>query len=158
MRLTAGPLTAAAFAPYGDVLDAPVEPGRSYFEAGLGNGRPHARPSFSMSNRAPSAGLPVEVKELERHEFSSQTFVAIDAARWLVVVCPHAASGGPDIVRAVAFIAHGGQGVTYRPNTWHHGLTVLDRPARFAIFMWRDGTAGDEEFVAVTPFTIDAAA
>ena len=43
---------------------------------------------------------------------------------------------------------------TYRPDTWHHGLTVLDRPGRFAIFMWRDGTKGDEEFVPVPPFTI----
>jgi ureidoglycolate lyase len=156
MRLIARPLTTAAFAPYGDVLDAPHEPGRVYFEGGLGNARAHARPSFSMSHRAPIAGLPFDVTELERHEFSSQTFVAIDAARWLIVVCPHAATGGPDTSRAVAFMARGGQGVTYRANTWHHGLTVLDRPARFAVFMWRDGSAGDEEFVPVTPFTIDA--
>ena len=53
-----------------------------------------------------------------------------------------------------AFIATGKQGVTYRPDTWHHGLTVLDRPGRFAVFMWRDGGKGDEEFVPVPPFTI----
>ena len=34
-------------------------------------------------------GLPLEVKLLERHEFSSQTFVPLDVGRWLVV-CPHA--------------------------------------------------------------------
>ena len=45
-------------------------------------------------------------------------------------------------------------GMAYRPNTWHHGLTVLDRPGRFAVFMWRDGGKGDEEFVPVAPFTI----
>ena len=48
----------------------------------------------------------------------------------------------------------GKQGVTYKPNTWHHGLTVLDKPGRFAVFMWRAGTTGDEEFVPVEPFTI----
>ena len=53
-----------------------------------------------------------------------------------------------------AFIATGQQGVTYKPNTWHHGLTVLDKPGRFAVFMWRDGGKGDEEFVPVEPFTI----
>jgi len=53
-----------------------------------------------------------------------------------------------------AFIATGKQGVTYKPNTWHHGLTVLDKPGRFAVFMWRDGTKGDEEFVPVEPFII----
>jgi ureidoglycolate lyase len=157
MTLITKPLTAEAFAPYGDVLAAPAEPGRLYFEAGLGNGRSQARPSLSMVRRAPVAGgLPLEVKLLERHEYSSQTFVPLDEARWLIVVCPHATTGGPDPARAVAFIAGAGQGVTYRPNTWHHGLTVLDRPARFAVFMWRDGTAGDEEFVPVSPFTVAA--
>ena len=156
MKLIARPLTAAAFAPYGDVLAAPAEPGRDYFEAGLGNGRGQARPSLSMVHRSPVAGLPLDVTLLERHEFSSQSFVPIGDVRWLIVVCPHAASGGPDAGRAVAFIASGAQGVTYRPNTWHHGLTVLDRPARFAVFMWRDGSTGDEEFVPVAPFTVAA--
>jgi ureidoglycolate lyase len=31
---------------------------------------------------------------------------------------------------------------------------VLDKPGRFAVFMWRDGGKGDEEFVPVAPFTI----
>ena len=48
-----------------------------------------------------------------------------------------------------------GQGVTYAMGTWHHPVTVLDGPASFAVLMWRDGTAGDEEFVPVTtPLTI----
>ena len=34
------------------------------------------------------------------------------------------------------------------------GLTVLDKPGRFAVFMWRVGGKGDEEFVPVKPFTI----
>lgn len=158
MKLVARPLTAEAFAPYGDVLTAPTAPGRAYFEGGLGNRRHNARPSLSLVHRAPVAGMPVEVTLLERHAFSSQSFVPLDVARWLIVVCPHAAAGGPDAPRAMAFLADGTQGVTYRTDTWHHGLTVLDRPGRFAVFMWRDGTAGDEEFVPVTPFTVDASA
>ena len=40
-------------------------------------------------------------------------------------------------------------------GTWHHPVTVLDAPASFAVLMWRDFTAGDEEFVDVkTPVTI----
>ena len=47
------------------------------------------------------------------------------------------------------------QGVTYKADTWHHPLTVLDRPAAFAVFMWLDGSKGDEEFVTLpTPVTI----
>lgn len=99
-------------------------------------------------------GLPLEVKLLERHEFSSQTFVPLYVGRWLVVVCLHATLGGPDVAHGRAFIAGPDQGITYRMNTWHHGLTVLDRPGRFAIFMWLDCSSGDEEFVPVTPFTI----
>jgi ureidoglycolate lyase len=71
-------------------------------------------------------------------------------------VCPHAAGGGPDMARAQAFLAGPDQGVTYRMNTWHHGLTVFDRPARLAVFMWRDGTSADEEFVPIEPVTIVA--
>lgn len=154
MELTAQKLTQEAFAPYGDVLTLPEAPGRNYFEAALGNLRPGAWPSLSLSVRAPLEALPMQATLLERHEFSSQSFVAIDASRWIVIVCPHAAAGGPDVARAVAFVAGPGQGVTYRPNTWHHGLTCLDRPGRFATFMWRDGTKGDEEFVPVPAFTV----
>jgi len=97
----------------------------------------------------------LQAELLERHEFSSQSFVPLDVSRWLIVVAPHAREGGPDRTAARAFIATGAQGVTYRADIWHHGLTVLDRPARFAIFMWRDGTTTDEEFVPVIPFTVD---
>src|SRR5260221_9757125 len=145
MDVLAERLTQEALAPYGDVIAVPTEFGRTYCSSGLGNARPGARPSLSMVMREPVGGLPLEAKLIERHEFSSQTFVSLDVGRWLVVVCPHATSGGPDVAHARFFIAGPDQGITYRMNTWHHGLTVLDRPGRFAIFMWLDGSSGDEE-------------
>jgi ureidoglycolate lyase len=148
------PLTRDAFAPFGDVIDAPSEAGRKYCDDALGNLRPNARPSLSVSLKPETRDRPLRAELLERHEFSSQTFVPLDVGRWLIVVTPHATAGGPDLASVRAFIANGRQGVTYRPNTWHHGLTVLDRPGRFAVFMWRDGSKGDEEFVPVAPFTI----
>lgn len=154
MIITAQPLTSRAFEPFGEVFCRLTEPGRAYSESALGNGRPAAWPSLSMALKQPLAQLPLVVFELERHAQSSQTFVPIEAGRWLIVVAPHAAGGGPDGARACAFIAGSHQGVTYRANTWHHGLTVLDRPAHFAIFMWRDGTTGDEEFARVAPFSV----
>src|SRR5262249_35374261 len=42
--------------------------------------------------------------------------------------------------------------VTYAANVWHHPLTILDRPACFAMYMWLEGSNGDEEF-----FTLPAA-
>ena len=154
MEITPQPLTREAFAPFGDVIDMPTEAGRFYYDDALGNLRAGAHPSLSMSLKAETPDRPLKAELLERHEFSSQTFVPIDTARWLIVVAPHAKDGGPDTGAIKAFIATGRQGVTYRANTWHHGLTTLDRPGRFAIFMWRDGTKGDEEFVPVAPFTV----
>ncbi|MFY7962083.1 MAG: ureidoglycolate lyase [Elsteraceae bacterium] len=154
MEIHAEPLTAEAFAPFGDVLDKPTNPGRAYFEKSLGNLRPSAWPSISMSMKLPAPSTPIVATDLERHEFSSQTFVPLEAGRYLIVVAPHAAGGGPDMTGVKAFIATAEQGITYRPNTWHHGLTVLDKPARMAVFMWRDGGHGDEEFVSISPLTI----
>jgi ureidoglycolate lyase len=154
MKIIASPLTAEAFAPFGEVIERPAAPGRQYYDAALGNGRPQAPGSLSMVQRPPIEGLPFEARMMERHEFSSQTFIPIDAGRWVVVVCPHHPDGGPDVAGLRAFIASPQQGVTYRMNTWHHGLTVLDQPATMAVFMWRDGTSGDEEFVDVPPFTV----
>lgn len=153
-HLVAAPLTAEAFAPFGDVLAAPAAPGRDYFERALRNDRPGAWPSLSLSARAPHEG-PVVVRAMERHAFSSQSFVPLGDARWLVLVAPHAPSGGPDMSRAAAFLAGPGQGVTYGADVWHHGMTVLDVPARFAVFMWRDNSAGDEEFVDVDPLRVE---
>lgn len=154
MELIPQPLTKEAFAPFGDVIDVPEAPGRTYYNDALGNLRPDAQANLSLSLKAETPDRPLRSDYMERHEFSSQTFVPLDVERWLIVVAPHASAGGPDVAGMKAFIATGRQGVTYRPNTWHHGLTVLDRPGRFAVFMWLDGGKGDEEFVPVPPFTI----
>lgn len=159
MQIIAQPLSVEAFAPYGDVLAPPTEPGRVYFEKGLKNGRAGARPSLAVTHARPLAALPLRATTLERHEFSSQSFIPLDVSRWLVVVAPYGADGGPDPSRAVAFVAGPGQGVTYHMGTWHHGFTALDRPACFAILMWRDGTGSDEEFRQLAaPFTVQVPA
>src|SRR5881409_4126406 len=119
MRIVATPLTPKSFAPYGDVLMAPDDFGRAYFDAGLQTSRSTARPSLSVSRVRPLTSLPLEAKVLERHEFSSQSFLPLDVSRWLVVVAPSAADGGPDAARAVAFLAGPGHGVTYHAGTWH---------------------------------------
>lgn len=163
MIIQARPLTAAAFAPYGSVLAAPVAAGRDYFDTGLGTTRPSMRPSVSVTNTPATTALPFRVEMLERHAYSSQTFVPLAVARWLVVVAPPDADGGPDAARLVAFIAGPDVGITFHAGTWHHGLTVLDHEARFAIFMWRDGTAADEEFapldapiaIAIDPIVLE---
>ena len=153
--LMAEPLTAAAFKPYGEVLAAPPQGGRAYFDGGLENARGQARASLSMIRLAPLEGLSMQARVLERHAYSSQSFVPLSVSRWLVIVAPPAAAGGPDARRAQAFVAGPGQAITLLAGTWHHGLTVLDREAQFSIFMWRDGSPGDEELVTLDqPFGI----
>lgn len=154
-RLTARPLTAEAFAPYGEVLVAPKEFGRTYIEQRLANGRPNAAPSLSFSLAKPIADLPLQATQMERHEFSSQSFVPMDPGRWFVIVAPMAANGRPDEAKVEAFVAGPGQGVTYGMNVWHHPLSVIGDPIRFAIFMWLERSRTDEEFVQlIEPFQV----
>jgi ureidoglycolate lyase len=155
MYLKAEPLTSAGFLPYGEVIECPAMPGRTYFEDALANLRPKARGSISLTVKPPLTVLPLRSTTMERHEFSSQSFVPQESGRWLAIVAPHAAGGGPDMARARAFLCRPDQGVTYGANVWHHPFTVLDREARFVIFMWRDGTRTDEEFVEVPEFTVE---
>jgi len=155
MRITAELLTADEFKPFGAVLEGTPEPGRHYLSDSLANGRADAPISLAVATVAPKGTLPLEVKVLERHEHSSQTFIPLQVSRYLVLATLDAPGGGPDLSRLRAFVARAGQGVTYAMGTWHHPLTVLDGPATFAVLMWRDGTAGDEEFVPVSsPLTV----
>ncbi|UOM34878.1 ureidoglycolate lyase [Acuticoccus sp. I52.16.1] len=148
------PLTAEGFAPFGTVVPPQADPGRTYVDGSLANLRPAAHPSLSMSARLEAASLPLTIRQMERHAFSSQTFVPTEPTSVLVVVAPHAADGGPDMARARAFATEGQTGFTFGADVWHHPLTLLEAPGRFAIFMWLDGTTGDEEFVDIEPMLV----
>jgi ureidoglycolate lyase len=156
MVIVPEPLRAEAFAPFGDVLEAPLDLGRNFFGDGLANRRAGAAPSLAVAHVPPLTVLPLVATRMERHEFSSQSFLALDVSRWLVIVAPKDADGRPDTARARAFLAGPGQGVTYRADTWHHPLTVLDREARLAVLIWLEHSQTDEEFVTLDqPFTVD---
>lgn len=153
--ITAEPISAEAFAPFGDVLKAPTDLGRTFFDAGLTNTRPTAQCSLSVSHIAAKSEFPLTAIEMERHEFSSQSFIPIDVSRYLIVVAPSLATGRPDTRLAQAFIVPGDVGITYHVNVWHHPISVLDRPGRFAVLMWKDDSNQDEEFVQLEhPFEI----
>jgi ureidoglycolate lyase len=155
MRIVAEPLTAQAFGPFGAALEGPLAPGRVYLSDTLANGRTQASVSLAVATVAPTEDLPLKVKVLERHQHSSQMFIPLSVSRYLVPATLDAPGGGPDLTRLRTFVARAGQGVNYARGTWHHPVTVLDAPASFAVLMWRDGTAGDEEFVPVQiPITI----
>lgn len=146
MKITVEPLRAEAFTPFGQVIVAPQVGSRTDITPFLENLRSHAGAKLHISSRPP-VPLPFVGRVMERHRFSSQAFIPISMSRYLVVVAPQATGGGPDLGRVRAFCASGHQGINYRANVWHAPMAVLDRDGQYAVFMWQDGTAADEEFV-----------
>jgi ureidoglycolate lyase len=147
MRLKIEPIDAAAFMPFGQLIPprAPGQGRQELFEE-LQNERASARPRLSMATVEPKA-LPLTAVQMERHVHSSQVFVPVDSAGYLVVVAPHGADGMPDLGKIRAFRVPGDTGLNYRADTWHHPLSALERTGRFAILTFIDGTSADEEFV-----------
>ncbi|PNS21923.1 hypothetical protein CAC42_521 [Sphaceloma murrayae] len=54
-------------------------------------------------------------------------------------------TGGPDLSKARAFIAHGGQAVTYGPGTWHAPMAVVGASEiSFVVTQWGNGVADED--------------
>ena len=102
-RLVTQPVTAEAFAPFGLLLPRP-QPGADRLEliGDLTNGRDSAGPRLSLAGVTPKP-LPLEAREMERHVHSSQSFVPLDCAAYLMLVAPHGADGRPDGAGLIAF-------------------------------------------------------
>ncbi len=144
-----------AFAPFGELVASPGGLTNVDCSGVLDNQRDAAKTTLYTTNVDPVA-LPVTLEKMERHRFSSQTFLPLEASRYLVCVAPHAKDGRPDPALLQAFIVSAGVGITYRANVWHHPMMALDRKASFAVVMWRDGSANDEEFVDLAqPLQVD---
>jgi ureidoglycolate lyase len=130
--LAARPITRDTFAPYGWLIDAtghpgsPINAGSSQRIDGLSElslGAAGGQPCLAIF-RAEPRDLAGPWRELERHALGTQTFIPLDGARCVVLV----ALGGdrPDPSTLAAFMVGGGQGVTLRAGTWHHGLIALE--------------------------------
>ena len=157
--LTAVPLTAAAFAPFGDVIETVGHTPRLINEGTserfddlasvdvLANG---GRPLISIFKATPRP-LPLKVKGLERHPLSSQAFYPLDGLPFLVVVAEP--GDGPWGGRMRAFRAAGNQGVSYRRNTWHHALLALGQTCHFLVID-RGGSEENCDEVVVEPAVV----
>ena len=141
------PITAEAFAPFGQLLPA-REVGMPRLELieELQNLRNTAKPRLSLTAINPKT-LPLRAVEMERHVSSSQVFIPYDCNNYLVLVALHGADDMPDLSGMRAFRVPGNIGLNYRADTWHHPLTALDGPAKFVVLTFIDGTVGDEQFV-----------
>lgn len=141
------PLTAAAFAPFGHVVELGDGPRRGHVTGAVERTSQATEPQLWIATVQDSVTLPVTLKAMERHPFSAQTFIPLNGCAYLVVVCEADAAGLPDITTLQAFRAGANQGVTYRRNVWHHGLSVLEARAQFVVSMTFTGEHDDDVFV-----------
>jgi|AGTN01.2.fsa_nt_gi Ureidoglycolate hydrolase len=94
--------------------------------------------------RVEPARMPLEIKLLERHEFSTQVFLPMsETSKFLVIVS--LGSSAPDLDSLRAFVVEGAQGISYKPGVWHYPMTALDNRIDFACLVWEDGTKDDCE-------------
>ena len=138
--LTIEPLSAAAFKPFGDVIEAsdaarhfPINDGYAERYHDLARVDVASGGGYAVINifRAKPRSLPFELRLLERHPLGSQAFVPLSQLPYLVVVAPAAAE--PDINHLRCFEAAPGQGVNYARGTWHHPLIALHSPCDFLV-------------------------
>ncbi len=131
------PLTRAAFASFGDVIEVDsasdgyaVNDGtamRFHDLANIDTSLHNGQPIISIF-RAQPRSLPFEVRLLESHPLGSQAFVPMSPeVAFLVVVAPD-----PNATPR-AFLARHGQGINYHRGTWHHPLIALDRVSDFLV-------------------------
>jgi ureidoglycolate lyase len=133
------PLEAAAFRPFGEVIDRDDAGLPRAINEGTAKRLDLARVDATLRGahvgiglvRAAPRTLPFRLQCMERHRCGSQAFVPLSASRWLVIVARRGRA--PSASDLNVFVASAGQGVNYARGTWHHPLFVLDQAAEFLV-------------------------
>ena len=158
LRIKAEPLTAAALAPYGDLMEASGTPEKMINQGKCG--RYHDRASLDFSDgragisifKGEKETLPLVLELVERHPMGSQAFVPMSADSFLVVVAADD-SGTPKNPRA--FLTAPGQAINFHRGTWHGVLAPLSEPGIFAVIDRIGGGANLEEHWFDQPYIIE---
>ena len=158
-QITAQPITAEAFAPFGDLLECAGAPDK-LINAGL-CGRYHDRAQLDFSDgragvslfNAQPRSLPYVCDLLERHPDGSQTFIPMHEPPFLGIVAPDSGGrpGAP-----LAFLTQPGQAISFHRGTWHGVLTPLAAPGLFAVIDRIGAGANLQECTLTPPVTIHA--
>lgn len=137
-RVAPKPLTAEAFAPYGEVISAregveqyPINYGATtrfnalaHVDAATDGGAP----IISIFRSTPLPELVLKI--MERHPIGSQAFMPLNGRPYLVAVAP---TGELDPSKIEVFLATGDQGVNYAAGTWHHYSLALGEVSDFLV-------------------------
>lgn len=141
--LRAIPLTAAAFAPFGDVVSAASAQIKKQINAGH-TARFHDLAHVASQDggrvtvnifRSDVCDMPVIIHQMERHPKSSQLFMPLGKNPYLVIVSN---SGKFNVDDLRAFIAQPDQGVNYHAGTWHHYSLALQGQSDFLVVDYVD--------------------
>jgi ureidoglycolate lyase len=131
------PLTADAFAPFGEVIEASGRADHLAINYGattrfndLADVEVGAdgRAIVSIFRSRPLD--PVILKVFERHPLGSQAFMPLQGRPYLVAVAPR---GDFDPAAVRVFRAAPGQGVNYARGVWHHYLLALEAESDFLV-------------------------
>lgn len=135
-EIIATPLTAEAFAPFGDLLALRDQPDKMINQDMCGRHHDLAQMDFtdgragiSLFDAVPRS-LPYRFNLVERHPAGSQAFIPMSMTPFLVIVAPDQ-NGTPG--EPLAFVTARGQGINFHRNTWHGVLTPLHAPGLFAV-------------------------
>lgn len=148
------PLTAEAFAPFGDVLEASGD--FRLINAGLCQ-RHHDRAKLDFGPKGQAGisifkaelrALPYDFDLIERHPEGSQAFLPMSADPFLVIVAT-SPTAPPQ-----AFLTNGAQGINLHRGTWHGVLTPLHGPGLFAVVDRIGTTPNLEEHRFTEPWTV----
>lgn len=131
------PLTKAAFAPFGEVIEIEGAERISINEGFAQRFNNLANVDVSAQDGAVNVSIftamprpqPIRITMMERHPLGSQLFYPLQDRPWHIVVCE-----SPRVSASFrAFEATGRQGVSFARGVWHFPLLVSDEGSRFVV-------------------------
>ena len=130
------PLTAAAFAPFGEVIEVSGDPDKIINQGMCGRHHDLAKLDFADGQAgislfdAKARSFPHIVDMVERHPDGSQAFIPVSGVPMLVIVAEDQ-DGVP--VNLLAFVSQPGQSINLHRGVWHGVLAPIEKPGQFIV-------------------------
>ncbi|MCG7495066.1 ureidoglycolate lyase [Thalassobius sp. Cn5-15] len=152
------PLTAVAFAPFGDVIEVAGDADKIINQGMCGRHHDLATLDFGPGRAgvslfdAKARALPYTLDLMERHPLGSQAFIPLDNVPMIVTVAADS-DGQPGV--PLAFISQPGQSINIHRNVWHGVLAPLGASGRFVVIDHISDLPNLEEHWFDAVYTVD---